>query len=146
MEGYKETSWQDTFLFLEILSKNCWPDHRPPARKCRNVQTRLICRLWLLMMKTTAGFRHTPSTRPWIRCGRGWDWSLVKYFQFLWLTVQVFGLPVPDVNSCLYVSVYDEDKNHKTEFLGELSVFKVPTERYFFCLRQIEYSSPQHEE
>ena len=35
--------------------------------------------------------------------------------------MQVFGLPVPDVNSSLFVSVYDEDKNHKTEFLGELS-------------------------
>ena len=36
---------------------------------------------------------------------------------------RVFSLPVPDVNSSLYVSVYDEDKNHKTEFLGELSIF-----------------------
>ena len=39
-----------------------------------------------------------------------------------WL-VQVFLLPVPDVNSSLYLSVYDEDKNHKTEFLGEFSIF-----------------------
>ena len=35
---------------------------------------------------------------------------------------RVFLLPVPDVNSSLYLSVYDEDKNHKTEFLGKLSI------------------------
>ena len=34
-----------------------------------------------------------------------------KYFQ-------VFVLPVPDVHSILFISVFDEDKNHKTEFLG----------------------------
>ena len=60
--------------------------------------------------------------------------------------VQVFVLPVPDVNSSLYVSVYDEDKNHKTEFLGELSDRHFYNGGYSFCLRQIEYSSPQHEE
>ena len=33
--------------------------------------------------------------------------------------MQVFILPVPDVHSSLFISVYDEDKNHKTEFLGK---------------------------
>ena len=36
---------------------------------------------------------------------------------------QVFILPVPDVHSSLFVSVFDEDKNHKTEFLGMFSKF-----------------------
>jgi len=35
---------------------------------------------------------------------------------------KVFVLPVPDVHSILFISVFDEDKNHKTEFLGKLSV------------------------
>lgn len=35
---------------------------------------------------------------------------------------KVFVLPVPDVHSSLFISVYDEDKNHKIEFLGKLCV------------------------
>ena len=31
-------------------------------------------------------------------------------------------MAVPDVHSTLMISVYDEDKNHKTEFLGRLAV------------------------
>ena len=36
--------------------------------------------------------------------------------------MKVFVLPVPDVHSSLFISVYDEDKNHKTEFLGEIKI------------------------
>ena len=35
---------------------------------------------------------------------------------------KVFLLSVPDVHSVLHITVYDEDKNHKTEFLGKLCI------------------------
>ena len=100
----------------------------------------------------TPGCRHTPSTKHWTQCGRRWA-SCIQHLGILhslcsngsssaahhnilhYLAVrancntvpmfQVFILPVPDVHSSLFVSVFDEDKNHKTEFLGMFSKFEL---------------------
>ena len=63
------------------------------------------------------------------------------------LVFKVFVLPVPDVHSTLFLTVYDEDKNHKTEFLG--IKFYIPAETlrvYSIPLRQIECSTSEYEE
>ena len=110
----------------------------------------------------TPGCRHTPSTKHWTQCGRRWA-SRIQHLGILHFLLacavmgpahhilhylaarancniepmfQVFILPVPDVHSSLFVSVFDEDKNHKTEFLGMFSKFELDFSnmQYLLCI------------
>ena len=35
---------------------------------------------------------------------------------------RILNMPIGDIHSILHVSVYDEDKNHKSEFLGTFAI------------------------
>ena len=35
---------------------------------------------------------------------------------------RILNIPIGDIHSVLHISVYDEDKNHKSEFLGKFAI------------------------
>ena len=50
---------------------------------------------------------------------------------------RIFHLPIIDIHSILHISVYDEDRNHKYEFLGKFAVplLKIDSRKRWYALR-----------
>ena len=50
---------------------------------------------------------------------------------------RIFRLPVIDIHSILHISVYDEDRNHKYEFLGKFAIplLKIDAKKRWIALR-----------
>lgn len=91
---------------------------------------------WLRLSMT--GCKHKPNTRLWRPSGR--KYSLCKYIVNDQCANQVrfYFSDIRDIHDVVEITVYDEDKDHKFEFLGRVQIplLKVKNgERKWFKLK-----------